>query len=93
MVEGGQRIGCKSRMSDSLNTILNEFKSAFRADGFDLELGDVQSGRVEVRVVHGADSCEDCLMPDDRLCGMFLTAFKKIAPDVVAVVVRHEGKN
>ena len=78
-------------MNESLNKLLGEFRPALQADGFDMELGNVRPGVVVVRILHGPDACEDCLMPDDRLAAMLKNAFQRIMPDVSEVILKHEN--
>ena len=70
--------------------MLDVFRPALQADGFDLELDTVQSGVVVVRVLHGPEACDDCLMPDDRLGAMLKNAFQESMPDVSEVRLKHE---
>ena len=79
-------------MTESLNDLLGEFRSALQADGFDLEVGTVQPGVVVVRVLHGPDAREDCLTPDDRLGSMLKNAFQRIMPEVSEVILKHENQ-
>jgi len=80
-------------MKQPLNNVLDIFRPALKADGFDLALGTVQPGVVIVRVLHGPEACDDCLMPDDRLGAMLKNAFQKIMPDVSEVIVKHESQD
>lgn len=80
-------------MNESLNNVLDVFRPALKADGFDLALGTVQAGVVVVRVLHGPEACDDCLMPDDRLGAMLKNAFQKIMPDVSEVILKHESQD
>ena len=80
-------------MNEPLNNVLDVFRPAFKADGFDLALGTVQSGVVVVRVLHGPEACDDCLMPDDRLGAMLKNAFEIIMPDLSEVILKHETHN
>lgn len=77
-------------MNESLNSVLDVFRPALQADGFDLALDTVQSGVVVVRVLHGPDACAECLMPDDRLGAMLKNAFQKSVSSVAEVVLKHE---
>jgi len=79
-------------MNDSLNNLLSTFRPAMRADGFDLELGSVEPGAVVVRVIHGPDACDDCLMPDDRLAAMLKNTFQKVIPGLSEVILKHENQ-
>ena len=80
-------------MNGSLNNVLDAFRPALQADGFDLALGTVQSGVVVVRVLHGPEACDDCLMPDVRLGAMLKNAFERIMPDLSEVILKHESQN
>lgn len=78
-------------MNESLNRVLNVFRPALQADGFDLALDTVQSGVVVVRVLHGPDACAECLMPDDRLGAMLKNAFQESVSGVTEVILTHQA--
>lgn len=80
-------------MNESLNDVLSEFRPALQADGFDLQLDAVQpKGLVVIRILHGPDACEDCLIPDERLGAMLKTAIQRVIPDVLEVVLKHHNQ-
>ena len=80
-------------MNELLNSVLDAFRPALKADGFDLALDAAQSGVVVVRVVHGPDACAECLMPDDRLGAMLKNAFQQSVSGVTEVILKHEVRS
>jgi Fe-S cluster biogenesis protein NfuA len=77
-------------MAHALDTVLEQFRPGFHADGFDIDVDSVQGdGTVVVRIRHRADACEECLIPDDMLTQILATALKRAAPDVTGVVIEH----
>jgi Fe-S cluster biogenesis protein NfuA len=78
-------------MPHALDTVLEQFRPGFDADGFDITVDAVQGdGTAIVRVRHRPDACEECLIPDDVLSGILATALRRAAPDVTGVVIEHE---
>jgi Fe-S cluster biogenesis protein NfuA len=78
-------------MRDALETVLNQFRPGFDADGFDVAVDSVgPDGVVVVRIGHRADACEECLIPDDMLGPMLRSAMQRAVPDVQHVELKHE---
>ena len=78
-------------MRDALDSVLNQFRPGFDADGFDVNVDSVgPDGVVIVRIRHHPDACEECLIPDDTLGPMLKSAMQRVAPDVVQVELKHE---
>ena len=76
-------------MNAELEQVLEPFRPGFDADGFDVSIQDVADGIVAVRIVHRANACEECLIPDDMLGPMLTTAFRRAAPAVTGVRIEH----
>jgi len=78
-------------MKDTLESVLDQFRPGFDADGFDVTVDSVGAdGVVIVRIDHRPDACEECLIPDDMLGPMLKTAMQRAAPAVVQVELRHQ---
>ena len=79
-------------MPHALDSVLEQFRPGFDADGFDVtvESADPADGVVVVRIGHRADACEECLIPDDMLGPMLTTAMQRVAPAVQRVELKHE---
>ena len=78
-------------MRDALDSVLNQFRPGFDADGFDVTVDSVgDDGVVVVRIGHRPDACEECLIPDDMLGPMLRTAMQRVAPAVQRVDLKHE---
>lgn len=46
---------------------LADLRAALQADGGDLDVVLVTDARVDVRLVVGPETCEDCILPQDAL--------------------------
>ncbi len=80
-------------MHEQLESVVNEFRPGFEADGFKVSVETVKpGGLVVVRVVHTPQACEECLIPDDLLTSMLKTAMQRVMPDITQVQIHHEGK-
>jgi Fe-S cluster biogenesis protein NfuA len=76
---------------EALDAVLDDFRPAFDADGFDVSIDFVgPDGVVVVRIDHRPNACEECLIPDDMLRPMLKSAMQRVAPDIVGVELRHE---
>lgn len=76
-------------MHQQLDSVLDQFRPGFDADGFDVAVQNVVDGLVLLRVVHRPNACEECLLPDDMMGPMLTTAFQNVAPDVTGVRIEH----
>ena len=76
-------------MQQELDSVLEQFRPGFDADGFDVSVQNVVDGLVLLRVVHRPNACEECLLPDDMMGPMLTTAFQNVAPDVTGVRIEH----
>ena len=75
-------------MPHALDSVLQQFRPGFDADGFDITVDAVQGdGTAVVRIRHRPNACEECLIPHDMLTGILA------APDVTGVVIEHEHAN
>ncbi len=78
-------------MIESLESVISEFRPGFEADGFEVSVDRIKPGGVVVvRVRHRPDACEECLIADDLLRTMFVTAMQHVMPEVTAVELEHE---
>lgn len=81
-------------MPHALDSVLEQFRPGFDADGFDIAVDSVQGdGTAVVRIRHRPNACEECLIPDDMLTGILATALRRAALDVTGVVIEHEHAN
>jgi hypothetical protein len=78
-------------MNEKLESVLDQFRPGFDADGFDVSVQDVVGGVVALRIVHRPDACEECLIADDMLGPMLATAFRNVSPDITDVRIEHVG--
>ena len=76
-------------MHQQLDSVLDQFRPGFDADGFDVSVQNMVDGLVLLRVVHRPNACEECLLPDDMMGPMLTTAFQNVAPDVTGVRIEH----
>lgn len=77
-------------MEQQLDSVLEQFRPGFDADGFDVAVGSVSpAGVVVVRVTHRPDACEECLIPDDMLSSMLASAMQRAVPGVSRVEIQH----
>ena len=76
-------------MNADLDRVLEPFRPGFAADGFEVSVRDAADGVVALQVVHKPDACEECLLPDDMLAPMLVTAFRDAAPEVTSVRIEH----
>ncbi len=75
-------------MREELEAVLEKFRPGYQADGSDILLGDVDpSGIVEVRVPIRAETCVECLLPDDLVQTILGREFKTVMPNLVRVDV------
>ena len=79
-------------MNEKLESVLDQFRPGFDADGFDVSVQDVVGGVVALRIVHRPDACEECLIADDMLGPMLATAFRNVSPDITDVRIEHVGR-
>jgi Fe-S cluster biogenesis protein NfuA len=86
--ESDRRLG----MNDKLESVLDQFRPGFDADGFDVSVQDVVGGVVALRIVHRSDACEECLIADDMLGPMLATAFRNVSPEITDVRIEHVGR-
>jgi len=78
-------------MPHALDSVLEQFRPGFDADGFDIAVDSVQGdGTAVVRIRHRPDACEECLIPDDILGPMLTTAMQRAVPSVQRVDLKHE---
>jgi len=78
-------------MPHALDSVLEQFRPGFDADGFDIAVDSVQGdGTAVVRIRHRPDACEECLIPDDMLGPMLTTAMRRAVPSVQRVDLKHE---
>jgi Fe-S cluster biogenesis protein NfuA len=81
-------------MKETLETVLDQFRPGFDADGFDVSVDSVgPDGVVIVRIDHRPDACEECLIPDDMLGPMLTSAMQRVAPAVQRVELKPEHAN
>src|SRR5262249_54078983 len=80
------------RMNEKLESVLDQFRPGFDADGFDVSVQDVVGRVVALRIVHRPDACEECLIADDMLGPMLATAFRNVSPDITDVRIEHVGR-
>ncbi|MBI3968744.1 MAG: NifU family protein [Chloroflexi bacterium] len=79
-------------MRDQIEGVLEKFRPGFQADGADLALGNVDGGNVEVKLLVGPNTCEECMLPPDQLEKMFEMSIKQSVATVQSVkVVREEA--
>jgi len=77
-------------MKEALETVLDQFRPGFDADGFDVSVDSVGAdGVVIVRIDHRADACEECLIPDDMLGPMLESAMQRVTSAVMQVELKH----
>ena len=78
-------------MKETLDSVLDQFRPGFDADGFDVTVDSVgPDGVVIVRIAHRRDACEECLIPDDMLGPMLKSAMQRVAPAVMQVELKHD---
>jgi Fe-S cluster biogenesis protein NfuA len=78
-------------MTEALESVLDQFRPGFDADGFDVTVDSVgPDGVVIVRINHRPDACEECLIPDDMLGPMLESAMQRVAPAVLHVELKHD---
>ena len=76
-------------MRTELDRVLEPLRPGFAADGFEVSVQDLVDSTVVLQVVHTAQACEECLLPDDMLGPMLTTAFRNVAPQVTGVRIEH----
>lgn len=78
-------------MKERLDSVLDELRPGFDADGFDVAVESVKPGGiVVVQVRHRPDACEECLIPDDMLSAIFKATMQRVVPEVTAVELQHQ---
>lgn len=64
-------------------------RDTLRMDGYDLEVADVATGSVELRVVAGPEACADCLVPRSAMTAVLRQAILDGGDDDLTVVLRY----
>jgi Fe-S cluster biogenesis protein NfuA len=66
---------------------LRDVKSTLGADGFDLEVREVDQGRVVLAVTPGSEACADCLVPRSILTAVVAKHLQENGVALVADVL------
>lgn len=75
-----------ARLSESLDGL----RTAFDADGITLRVEPVGERQVTLRLLIPDDACAECLVPDDMISEMALTALREVSPEISDVRVERE---
>jgi hypothetical protein len=54
-------------LNDQVQASLRELVTALAADDVTMQIGPVSDGTVEIALIFGADTCQECVLPTDRL--------------------------
>jgi hypothetical protein len=54
-------------LDDQVQTSLRELVATFAADEVTMEIGQVRDSTLEITLIFGAETCEECVLPADRL--------------------------
>ena len=74
---------------DVVEAVLEKFRPHFKGDGSDLLLGSIDpSGVVEVQIPIYAETCVECLLPQDMIAKVLDNEIRAVAPDLLRVDVR-----
>lgn len=71
--------------AEAVGAALGEFRDMLKIDGADLELTGVRDGVVELRLLLGPETCQDCVLSRDMLETVLLDGLRDC--DVTGVVV------
>lgn len=75
-----------ARLSESLDGL----RTAFDADGITLQVEPVGEHQVTLRLLIPDDACAECLVPDEMIGEMALTALRDVSPEVSDVRVERQ---
>jgi Fe-S cluster biogenesis protein NfuA len=75
------------QVRDQAEQALATLRPAFKADGADLVISDVQGARVVVDLVFTPETCLECIVPNDILVAIVAGAIKDAVPGVDDVQV------
>jgi Fe-S cluster biogenesis protein NfuA len=74
---------------DVVEAVLEKFRPHFKGDGSDLLLGSIDpSGVVEIQIPIYAETCVECLLPQDMIAKVLDNEIRAVAPDLLRVDVR-----
>jgi hypothetical protein len=54
-------------LDDQVRTSLRELVATLAADEVTMQIGPVLDSTVEITLIFGADTCQECVLPTDRL--------------------------
>jgi NifU-like domain len=77
--------------AETIGAALAEFREMLEVDGAGLELTGVQDGIVRVRLLFGAQTCEECVLSRDMLETVLLSGLKDHGIARVVVADPREG--
>ena len=78
-------------MREELESVLDDFRPGFEADGVEVLIDQVDpTGVIFLRLLVGPNACEECLLPDDALSMMLLAAMQPVMPNLKEIKVRRE---
>lgn len=66
---------------------LDEYRQMLQVDGADLELMGVTDGVVELKLLFGPETCEECVLSKDMLETILLDGLQKQDRSIAQVVV------
>lgn len=72
-------------MQERVEAAIAGMRQAIQADGADLVVEGVEGSVARMRLVFGPDVCEECILPNEMLRSMLLTAVRKTVPEITDV--------
>jgi hypothetical protein len=75
----------------TVESVLAVLRPGLEADGFDLRVGELHEGVVQVVLAAKPAACLDCLVPDDMMTQMIDDAIRREDPSLDRVELVKEG--